>query len=64
MCRSNTSIQSEAFTMTEFSKTLMCNHQPKLLACEGVIEHTSVHMFCVFDAAEQVIAVSCILCPE
>jgi len=52
MCRSNTSIQSEAFTMTEFSKTLMCNHQPKLLACEGVIEHTSVHMFCVFDAPE------------
>jgi len=64
MCRSNTSIQSEAFTMTEFSKTSVCSHQPKLLACEGVIEHTSVRTFCVFDAAEQLIAVSCILCPE
>lgn len=64
MCRSNTSIQSKAFTMTEFSKTYVCNHQPKLLACEGVIEHTIVHKFCVFDAREQVNAVSCMLCPE
>jgi hypothetical protein len=50
--------------MTEFSKTYVCNHQPKLLACEGVIEHTIVHKFCVFDAREQVNAVSCMLCPE
>ena len=50
--------------MTDFSKTFVCNHNPKLLAYEGVIEHTSVHAFCVYDAAEKLIAVSHILCPE
>jgi len=50
--------------VTEFSKIFICSHQPKLLACEGVTEHTIVHMFYVFDAAEQVILVSCILCTE
>jgi len=50
--------------MTEFSKIFVCNHHPKLLTCEDVIEHTSVHAICVYDAAEQVIAVSCILCPK